>query len=75
MCTRVFVTHYYLRVLIIAETASTDKQMSLGDVVIVIIYPHGLVGGVTALFMGLFLNDKVTLTVINLVILRVSHII
>lgn len=51
------------------------KQMSLGDVVIITIYPHGLVGGDSALFMGLFVNDKVTQTVINLVILRVSRII
>ncbi len=61
---------------LIAETASADKQMSLGDVVITTIYPHGLVGGGdSALFMGLFVNDKVTLTVINLVILRVSRMV
>lgn len=30
---------------LIAETASTEKQMSLEDVVITTIYPHGLVGG------------------------------
>lgn len=49
--------------------------MSLGDVVIIPIYPHALVAGDTAFFMGLFVNDKVTLTVINLVILGVSRII
>lgn len=27
-----------------AETANTDKEMSLGDALIVTIYPHGLAG-------------------------------
>lgn len=58
-----------------AETASAHEQMSLGDVVIIPIYPHALLAGDTALFMGLFVNDKVTLTVINLVFLGVSRII
>lgn len=61
---------------LIAETASTDKQMSLEGVVIITIYPHGLVeGSCSALFMGLFVNDKVTLTVINLGLLRVGRVV
>lgn len=39
------------------------------------IYPHGLVWGESAVFMGLLMNDKVTVTVINLVIFRLGRIV
>lgn len=59
---------------LIAETASTDKQMWLEDVIITI-YPHGLVVGDSAFFIWLLVNEKVTVTVINLVILRMGCVV
>lgn len=73
VCERACVCVSRITVCGFAETASTDKQMCLGDVVIITIYPHGLVRCDSAPFMGLFVDDKVTVTVINLVILRVPR--
>lgn len=56
---------------LIAETANTDKQTLLEGGIIAI-YRHGLVGGDSAFFIELLVNDKVTLTVINLGILRTT---